>query len=356
MTTEDEDIKRLLTGAVPVLAAPEDRVGAVARRVGRQRRRVLVGSTFALVLAVGLGIGGVRVLAGGSTVAVPTLAGGQRWTSCALEAPEMGERGGFLSVEDTADLPRLAADFTPVAIVVCGNAVQQRAGGGEDLVAVEQRSEDVAAVVAALRMPDEPGTTGPCTADLPAAPWLAVVDAEGRWMRPGIPLSPCRKQRAEFRRAMDALPLTTVATRTIAEITSAEAANSGCSQSWKDVIAIETTSGPGLRSGKPEPFPAGPVRLCVFEVSQEKGDGEFAYGTVLPEDRRVPIEQALLKAGQPEPCNVHASRFALVWSASGADPLTYVELGGCHRIMSTGIGGTVLAQGDAALAALLAKP
>ncbi|MFC7761792.1 hypothetical protein ACFQY4_29915 [Catellatospora bangladeshensis] len=95
----------------------------------------------------------------------------------------------------------------------------------------------------------------------------------------------------------------------------------------------------------------------MYEVAQGRdGAGEFVHGTVLPEDRRVAIEQALLAAGPPKPCTEHARRFALVHSVSGFDPQNYVELGGCHRIMSTGSGGTVFAQGEAALAELIDKP
>jgi hypothetical protein len=77
---------------------------------------------------------------------------------------------------------------------------------------------------------------------------------------------------------------------------------------------------------------------------------------VLPEDRRAAVEQALLAAGPPAPCSEHASRFAMVQAVSNLYPVNYVELGGCHRIMSTGVGGTVFAQGDAALAALIDTP
>ncbi|BCJ74486.1 hypothetical protein CS0771_40300 [Catellatospora sp. IY07-71] len=360
MTSEDEDIKQLLTGAVPPLAAPEDRVGAVARRVGRQRRRLLAGSTFAVVLAVGLGFGGIRALGGGTTT-VPALGASvdpSRWVSCEKTAPEQGLLRYHLTADEAAELPRLDDGFVPVAVVLCGQEQQRRPDGGEDMMGVERRGEDVAAIVAALRLPDEPAATeGPCFAMISGAPWLAVIDADGRWTRPGIPLGRCRASRQEFTQALRALQTTTVATWSIREVISAEAAASGCSESYKDVIAIQDTTESSPRSGTPKPFPSGPVRVCVYEVAQGRDAvGEFSHGTVLPEDRRGAIEQALLAAGPPKPCNEHASRFAVVHSVSGFDPQHYVELGGCHRIMSTGTGGTVFAQGEAALAELLDKP
>ncbi|MEV2238753.1 hypothetical protein [Micromonospora sp. NPDC049891] len=57
MTRDDEDIRGLLAGAVPPLAAPPDRVAEVGIRVRRHRRRVAGGAAAAVALTVGLGIG-----------------------------------------------------------------------------------------------------------------------------------------------------------------------------------------------------------------------------------------------------------------------------------------------------------
>ncbi|MBQ0902885.1 hypothetical protein [Micromonospora sp. U21] len=365
MTHDDEDIKLMLTEAVPPLTPPVDRVGAVARRVQRHRQRLIGSSALAITMTVALGVGGVQMLAGGNHAPPSPTAddpGGQgRWTSCADAAPEMATPGFRVTAEDVVVLPRLDGDFTPTAVVICGHESQRRADGGEDMVATERRADDVAALVTALRLPDEPRTKrGGCFASLPLAPWLAVVDADGRWTRPGMPLDLCRGLRPEVREALAALPLTTVATRPVAEIESAEAAAAGCSQRWKDVLSVETTRKPGPRTGAlPEPFPAGQqVRLCVYQVpkSAQGSDGEFALGTVLPADRRTAIEHALKAAGPVESCSGHASRFALLWSVAGGDPQTYVELDGCHRIMViVHPGGPVIAQGDAALAELIGK-
>jgi hypothetical protein len=179
----------------------------------------------------------------------------------------------------------------------------------------------------------------------------------------GIPLDRCGKLRPEVREALDALPLTTVAARTVAEVESAEAAATGCSQHWKEVIAVEATRNPHPpRRALPEPFPAGhQIRLCVYEVSKsEQGTGNFVHGTVLPADRRTAIGRALRAAGPVASCSGPASRFALLWPTSGGDPETYVELDGCRRVMVVGgvlyPGGPVMAQGDAALAELIDKP
>ncbi|NBE80178.1 hypothetical protein [Micromonospora rubida] len=361
MTHEDEDIKRLLTEAVPRLTPPMDRVGALAARVRRHRQRVIGSSALAVAMAVALGVGGVQMITGDHAPPLRTAgdSGGEgRWTSCADAAPEMATAGERIGAGEVATLPRLDG-FTPVAAVICELETQQRPDGGQDRVATERRADKVDALVTALRLPDEPRTEGPCTMEAVVFPWLALVDAGGRWVRPGLPVDRCGKPRPAVREALDALPLTTVATHPVAEIESAEAAAAGCSQTWKDMLSVETAGNRVRRGALPEPFPAGQqVRLCVYDVPKSApGTGNFVHGTVLPADRRTAIEHVLKAAGPAEPCSAHASRFALLWSVTGGDPQTYVELDGCYRIVAVAYpGGPVIAQGDAALAELIDKP
>ncbi|MET7750404.1 hypothetical protein [Micromonospora sp. NPDC005367] len=289
--------------------------------------------------------------------------GGQgRWTSCAEVAPEMTTAGFMVTAKDAGGLPPLDDGFSPVAVVICGQETQQRPDGGQDRVLTERRTDEVDGLVASLRLPDEPFGAGACTMELPGAPWLALIDAGGRWTRPGMPLDRCGKLRSEVKEALDALPMTTVSTRTVAELVSAEAAAAGCSQGWKDMIAVETTMNPDApRRALPEPLPAGrQIRLCVYELSKnDPGTGNFVHGTVLPPERQTAIGQALRQAGPVAVCTEQSRRFALLWPTSGEDPQTYVELDGCHRIMVVGgvrsPGGPVMAQGDAALAELIER-
>lgn len=289
--------------------------------------------------------------------------GGQgSWTSCVEVAPEMTTAGFMVTANDAGGLPPLDDGFSPVAAVICGQETRQRPDGGQDRVLTERRTDEVDDLVASLRLPDEPFGAGPCTMELPGAPWLALIDADGRWTRPGMPLDRCGKLRPEVKEALAALPMTTVSTRVVAELVSAGAAAAGCSQQWKDMIAVETTMNPSPpRKALPEPFPAGrQIRLCVYELlKSDPGTGNFVHGTVLPPERRTAIGQALRGAGPVAACTEQASRFALLRSTSGGDPQTYVELDGCHRIMVVGgvrpPGRTVMAQGDAALAELIDK-
>ncbi|MDG9677987.1 hypothetical protein [Micromonospora sp. DH14] len=360
MTREDEDIRLLLTNAVPPLTPPPDRVVKVARRVRRHRQRLIGSTALAVALAVGLGVGGAQMLHRVPSPHTAADSAGQgRWTSCLEAAPEMIARGFRVPTSEAAALPRLGDDFIPTAVVVCG---VERPPVRSEWLLTERRSDDVAAVatlVAALRRPDAPQHPGfPCRAILQEAPWLALIDADGRWMRPGIPLDSCHDNLPdEFRAALDALPLTTVATRAVAESDSARA---GCSQREVDMTSLVADR---EARALPEPFPAGQqVRLCVYYVPKSRqgnGEplGEFAHGTVLPEDRRAAIEGALRASRPANPCSTRASRFALLIPLTTSEPRTYVELDGCRRItVRVAPDQRTIGQGDAALIELIDKP
>ncbi|MHA4945925.1 hypothetical protein ACX27O_01275 [Micromonospora sp. SD19] len=362
MTHEDEDIRLLLTSAVPPLTPPPDRVVEVARRVRRRRQRLIGSAALAVAVVVGLGVGGAQILNGVPSPHTAADSAGQgRWTSCVEAAPEMVARGFRVPTSEAAALPRLGDDFIPTAVVVCR---VERPPVRSEWLLTERRSDDVAAVatlVAALRRPDAPENPGlACRAVLQEAPWLALVDADGRWMRPGIPLDSCHDNLPDdFRAALDALPLTTVATRPVAERDSARA---GCSQREVDMTSL--AADPEARFVTlPEPFPAGQqVRLCVYYVPKSRqghGEplGEFAHGTVLPEDQRAAIEGALRASRPANPCSTRASRFAVLIPLTTSEPRTYVELDGCRRItVRVAPDQRTIGQGDAALIELIDKP
>src|SRR5215510_14518899 len=88
------------------------------------------------------------------------------WTSCDDEVADPNMAYGA----DALELPMLGAGIEPVAVVVCGMRDLKHPDGALDLVATESRGEDIDALLAALRLPDQPLTAGGCTADLPTVP------------------------------------------------------------------------------------------------------------------------------------------------------------------------------------------
>lgn len=292
-----------------------------------------------------------------------------KWTSCAEAAPWAG--AGVVLPAPDGDEPvppgddpaigRIDPAFTPVAAVLCGREIRPRPGGGAEQVATERRADDIAALVAALRLPDR-RTDGKivCTADMVVPPWLALLDERGRWLRPYLPRDVCGKARVEVRAALDGLRLTTVDSRTVGRVGSPAAEAAGCARRWADMVWVETTTG---RPGWPAPatVPAvEPLRLCVYQVpASERGGGkpagEFAYGGPLTPERQAAVLRALATAGPATTCVTPASRFAVLRPLDGTGgPDRYVELDGCRRILVVpATGGAQLGQGDVTLTELL---
>ncbi|MEV4659804.1 hypothetical protein [Micromonospora sp. NPDC049301] len=295
----------------------------------------------------------------------------EKWTSCAEAAPRAGA-GVVLPAPDGAEpaptgddpaIGRIDPAFTPVAAVICGRETRPRPGGGAEQVATERRADDIAALVAALRLPNR-RTYGEiaCTLDMVVPPWLALLDERGRWLRPYLPTDVCGKPRAEVRAALDGLRLTTVDSRTVGQVGSPAAEAAGCEQRWADMVWVESTAG---RPGPPTPatIPATePLRLCVYQVppSEQHGGkpaGDFAYGGPLSPDRQTAVLRALAAAGPATACATPASRFAVLRPPDGAaGPDRYVELDGCRRFLVVPPAGRAqLGQGDATLTELLGR-
>ena len=114
---------------------------------GRVRAAGLLGAAVVLTAPAACANGGTPpagppAASSAASPAVPVE--GARWVSCAAQAPEPPQAQAG---------PRLAADFVPVAVTLCREGVRQRPGGGTDAVLAELRATDVAALVAALRLP-----------------------------------------------------------------------------------------------------------------------------------------------------------------------------------------------------------
>src|SRR4030095_14674703 len=112
----------------------------------------------------------VAVVAGAATVAALWACGerpGSRagsgpihpqWTTCADARAASAARP--LS-DHLVPLPHIEADFRPSVAVMCEVRTRPHPDGGPKLVEVEveRRTEEVAALLAALRLPDAPPTT-----------------------------------------------------------------------------------------------------------------------------------------------------------------------------------------------------
>lgn len=334
--------------------ATADAVAATAARRRRRRAAALVAG--AAVLAVSLGAAAV----GGSRGAAPDRAISplpQRWVSCAEQAPKPPPA----SVLDAMTRPRLPDDFMPVSVVICRGEGTRRPDGSRSIVGNEYRGTDVAALVAALRLPDitrKPGSNVACALDMYSYPWMALLDADGSWVRLAPPSSACGKPRTEVGEAIRALKLTRVDSRPYVAHEAPGPKAAGCEPSGTDWVWVE-----GRRSARPAPGGqplAGATRvgLCEYHVSDgERGGvlpiGDFTRGLVLTPDRLDPIKQALSTAAPAQPCASPASRYAVL-TVGGYGQVT-IELDGCQRFLHRPDRGNdhLLSQGGPNLTRLL---
>ncbi|MEU4156438.1 hypothetical protein [Actinoplanes sp. NPDC026670] len=285
-----------------------------------------------------------------------------RWPACAGEPSMQPQDEGL----DAAPLPHFGDAFRPVAAVLCREDTQRRTDGGTDAIAVEDRADDVADLIAALRLPDElPPSSDPsdpeliCTADGYLAPRLVLLDSQGRWVRPRIPRDTCDKPLAEATAAMDGLRWTRVTTRVLGEVESAGAAASGCDQVDTDMVWF-TGVYPPSRQGDLAPLAgdSASVRLCVYQVTadgrdSEKPQGDFVSGGMLPASRWAAVKRTVRTSGEAKTCANPANRFARLETPQG---YIYVELDGCRRLVAPGATGDTIWQASADLPALLTGP
>lgn len=333
-----------------------DGVVAAAGRRRRRRTTALVAAAAAGVLAVSLGAAAVAARdSAPDRVVSPDP---DRWVSCAEQAPKPPPNTELKALS----LPRLSDDFAPVSVVICRQEDKRHEDGGRSIVGSEYHGTDIAALVAALRLPDLPRQTNlMCTADRWSYPWLALLDADGHFVRPGPPRSSCGRPRTEVDVAIEALKLTRVDSRVYDAHDAQGPAAARCEPSRNDSVWLagrssEARPGPG---GQPLAG-AAKVGLCEYHVSAgERGSthaiGDFARGLVLPQPRRDRIEQALSAAGPAQPCASPASRFVALIPQGGEYGEVTVELDGCQRVLSyPGRGkAPVLSQGGPELTRLL---
>ena len=286
---------------------------------------------------------------------------GSSWESCAAAgapAPQRTPDGwpGTLppAEPDQVGVPWLPEDVTPVAVTTCAAGLAVRGDSGADVVPAERRSDDpggMAALVAALRLPDATEKAEVCTAEAVVLPWFVLHDANGAWVRPRVPFDSCSRPRAEVLDALRALE-TVPGSETVAG--EPGSARTGCADAHADMIAVTGRRGTEASPAAAPPAESAQLRLCVYRVPESefgsgKPAGALESGTVLTTAAWTAVRSAFPPAGRAAPCTTPSGSFAVLEPLAGG-PVTYVELSGCGRTMQDGAG---LATGSPALTAAI---
>jgi hypothetical protein len=101
--------------------------------------------------------------------------------------------------QEAVTRPLLDSAFQPAEVVVCQQGARTTDGGDPETINMEQRANDISALIAAMRKPDDAPPTAAadngvrlvCTQAQVYVPWLAVINAKGQWIHPGLPRDNC---------------------------------------------------------------------------------------------------------------------------------------------------------------------
>jgi hypothetical protein len=212
------------------------------------------------------------------------------------------------------------------------------------------------ALAEALRLPSE--QAGPnlmCPAIAYAPIIISVTDDRGRPFQPAIPTMACGAPRREVTDAITAMPWITVETTRTHQVRSELELTSGCSGTWKPVIAIAAIEhGAGNSTVDTT---AREMRVCRYDVGTQPSldmgggitlhDGVLASASTLDADRAGELLAAIAAAPPAADCLLAESPFAVLYSDNG--PWLTIELGGCYRALTDN--GSDLRQLDAEVVA-----
>jgi hypothetical protein len=222
----------------------------------------------------------------------------------------------------------LPAGFRPVALYSCGQDFEKVPGEGEWRVGVQRRAgSGLEPVVAALRLPDEPRSTGACTMEYDADGEVWLVDAAGRAVLPRWPRNGCGHLRPETGAALGRLTYDATTRRREALQTPQSALDSGCPTAYKNMVAIEapTAHGPGSFAAMPKLAGA----VCRYRTDDaETPSGPFITGHKADRAQWAALLAALEATGPAQPCHRNATEFVVIAESA------YAEMDGCQRVLT----------------------
>jgi hypothetical protein len=257
----------------------------------------------------------------------------------------------------------LPTGFVPVAATRCLVGFETVPGDGDWMTKIEQRAEgDLGALAMELRRPDAvdpPNAVCPAIGYLPTI--ITLIDATGTGTVPSIPHGVCGAPMPSVLRAIADLPWQTERETPVRRVRSELEVSSGCSGTYKPVIALIAAQSGGAAPLIGPVFSEAPsaLHVCRYEPAKDDtvelkgvqyGVGRLTSAATLDGATMTAFLEALAGAPQARPCSEPPAAFAEVHPAEERGRSIAVELSGCYRFMDP-LGG--LRQLDAAAVAPL---
>lgn len=263
----------------------------------------------------------VLVLAGCSAPPPP------RWAE--PRCPLVGAREVYVHPRSVQRAGGIPDGFAASWVLRCRIEPRTEDGANSTVLVVERADADLTDLVDALRMPDKyawPFESFGCAASVATIDYFVLVDADGRALRPEVPLSKCESTRGEVNAALRVLPFRTLAEMTLQVNLKFE--DPKCPDTFEDPF-----EGGGARPGPPVALEGDRVRVCRYSM-RKPGPPRPAGGydfTMTGNAARELLD--VLGAARPAPpCTLKHTAFAVI-EINGPVPHVVAELDGCRRLM-----------------------
>jgi hypothetical protein len=209
-------------------------------------------------------------------------------------------------------------------------------GRGRWWFRVEERADtDAAALLAALRRPDERGSTGMVCLDVAiGVPYFALVDGSGTQLRPRVPRDRCGQPQAQALAALRALPFREAGATRMHQEQSQESIDTGCGQMWTDALAGDTLAHTRpAASRRMWPKTPAAIRICIWGAATSGLPRLESAGTVAgPRLASLLARLDRLPAGGCSPAHRRFAVLEYLRKGWYEDPV-YAELDGCRLVL-----------------------
>jgi hypothetical protein len=200
-------------------------------------------------------------------------------------------------VDPTPPAGSVPEELEPVAAVLCGWSTDtlDDAEGRWSTRVETTWTGDLEPLLTALAVPDEPGGTGACTADMEIVPDLWLTSADGRSVRAAWPTDSCRKTLPGTQDALDALHGATERLVPVALVETRAALDAGC----RTRASLPWTGAGASTTDLVLPHAADLDRACVYAVDPPEPAPELLPGTDASSGTHDPLSGAEAQAGMP---------------------------------------------------------
>jgi hypothetical protein len=271
------------------------------------------------------------VAAGCGTAAPPGGPGEPVWVEPACPRPT--GPGSQLPGAGEGQRSPIPDGFVTSWVLRCRSETRDVPGRGQVSYRITERADtDAAALVEQLRRPSDPRSNGACPLVLVLPPYFLLVDASGRALLPAVPTDGCNRPRDEALKPLETLPFRAISETEVGTVQSQKSTDSGCSDSFKDLVALERDRARPAPAHHLWTYPVNSVRVCGYDriSGGELPVGQLATGRTLTPEAAKPLLDALDRVGPATDCTAGHTRIAVVHSQSES---AVAELDGCRRLL-----------------------